>query len=96
MIRIDREQEENSMVLERNAETNTKNENYSVEELENALTDIFDSTDLFTDSQVEEMDAIMAVLTKKNPLPHGYTAEESWKVFKERYSEELSRLGLKF
>ncbi len=96
MICIDKEQEENSMDMEKNAETKSKYENYSVEELENALTDIFDSTDLFTDSQVEEMDAIMAVLTKKNPLPHRYTAEESWKVFKERYSEELSRLGIQF
>ena len=83
------------MSKDKDTEIRSKYDDYSVEELKAALNAIFDSTDEFSDSQVEEMDKIMAVLTKKNPLPHRYTAEESWKIFQETYSEELSRIGIR-
>ena len=79
----------------KDAEIQSRYEDYSVEELREALNAIFDSTDDYSDSDVEQMDAIMAVLNKKNPLPRRYTAEESWKHFQENYREELSRLGVR-
>ena len=83
------------MSKDKDTEIRSKYDDYSVDEPKAALNAIFDSTDEFSDSQVEEMDKIMAVLTKKNPLPHRYTAEESWKIFQETYSEELSRIGIR-
>ena len=83
------------MSKDKDTEIKSKYDDYSVEELKAALNAIFDSSDEFSDSQVEEMDKIMAVLTKKNPLPQRYTAEESWKIFQETYSEELSRIGIR-
>ena len=83
------------MPNEKDAEIKSRYEDYSVEELRAALDSIFDSTDEFSDSDVEQMDEIMAVLDKKNPLSQRYTAEESWKHFQENYREELSRLGVR-
>lgn len=83
------------MSKDKDTEIRSKYDDYSVDELKAALNAIFDSTDEFSDSQVEEMERIMAVLTKKNPLPHRYTAEASWKIFQETYSEELSRIGIR-
>lgn len=83
------------MSIEKDAEIKSRYEDYSVEELKEALNAIFDSTDEFSDSDVEQMDEIMAVLNRKNPLPRRYTAEESLKHFRENYSEELSRLGVR-
>ncbi|MBO4917671.1 MAG: DUF4367 domain-containing protein [Bacteroidales bacterium] len=81
--------------MNKDTEIQSRYEDYSVEELQEALNAIFDSADDFTDSDVEQMDEIMAVLNRKNPLPQRYTAEESWKHFQENYSEELSRLGVR-
>ncbi len=83
------------MPNEKDAEIKSRYEDYSVEELRAALNVIFDSTDEFSDSDVEKMDEIMAVLDKKDPLTQRYTAEESWKHFQENYREELSRLGVR-
>lgn len=83
------------MPNEKDAEIKSRYEDYSVEELRAALDSIFDSTDEFSDSDVEQMDEIMAVLDKKDPLSQRYTAEESWKHFQENYREELSRLGVR-
>jgi len=83
------------MPNEKDAEIKSRYEDYSVEELRAALDAIFDSTDEFSDSDVEKMDEIMAVLDKKDPLTQRYTAEESWKHFQENYREELSRLGVR-
>ena len=83
------------MSMNKDTEIQSRYEDYSVEELQEALNAIFDSADDFTDSDVEQMDEIMAVLNRKNPLPQRYTAEESWKHFQENYSEELSRLGVR-
>lgn len=84
------------MPNEKDAEIKSRYEDYSVEELRAALDSIFDSTDEFSDSDVEQMDEIMAVLDKKDPLSQRYTAEESWKHFQENYREELSRLGVRY
>lgn len=83
------------MPNEKDAEIKSRYEDYSVKELQAALDSIFDSTDEFSDSDVEQMDEIMAVLDKKDPLSQRYTAEESWKHFQENYREELSRLGVR-
>lgn len=83
------------MPNEKDAEIKSRYEDYSVEELRAALDVIFDSTDEFSDSDVEKMDEIMAVLDKKDPLTQRYTAEESLKHFREYYREELSRLGVR-
>ena len=83
------------MSIEKDTEIKSRYEDYSVEELKEALNAIFDSTDEFSDSDVEQMDEIMAVLNRKNPLPRRYTAEESLKHFLENHSEELSRLGVR-
>lgn len=84
------------MPNEKDAEIKSRYDDYSVEELQAALDSIFDSTDEFSDSDVEKMDEIMAVLDKKDPLSQRYTAEESWKHFQENYREELSRLGVRY
>lgn len=68
-------------------------EKLSVAELKQALNAIFDTREEFSDSDVEQMDKIMAVLDKKNPISQRYTAEESLKHFWENYGEELHRLG---
>jgi hypothetical protein len=83
------------MPNEKDAEIKSRYEDYSVEELRAALDVIFDSTDEFSDSDVEKMDEIMAVLDKKDPLTQRYTAEESLKHFREYYREDLSRLGVR-
>lgn len=83
------------MPNEKDAEIKSRYDDYSVEELRAALDAIFDSTDEFSDSDVEKMDEIIAVLDKKDPLTQRYTAEESLKHFREYYREELSRLGVR-
>ena len=83
------------MSIEKDTEIKSRYEDYSVEELKEALSAIFNSTDEFSDSDVEQMDEIMAVLNRRNPLPRRYSAEESLKHFRENYSEELSRLGVR-
>lgn len=83
------------MPNDKDTEIKSRYEDYSIEELRAALDVIFDSTDEFSDSDVEKMDEIMAVLDKKDPLPQRYTAEESLKNFQENYREELSRLGIR-
>lgn len=82
------------MSTEKDTEIRSRYEDYSVEELQKAFNAIFDSTEEFSDSDVEQMDEIMAVLNRKNPLPQRYTAEEALEHFLEDYSEELSRLGV--
>lgn len=83
------------MSIEKDTEIKSRYEDYSAEELKEALNAIFDSADEFSDADVEQMDEIMAVLNRKNPLPRRYTAEESLKHFLENHSEELSRLGVR-
>ena len=69
-----------------------KYENYSVEELREALNSYYNQTTDFSDEDMEEIGQILTVLQIKNPLPHRYTTEESWAKFQEYYSEELAEI----
>ena len=82
------------MPNDKDAEIKSRYEDYSVEELKEAFQTIFLYTTDYSEADIEEMDKIVAVLKKKNPVPRKYTTEESWKLFQEMHEEELSRLGV--
>ena len=82
------------MSMDKDTEIRSRYEDYSVDQLREALDAIFLYSEEFSDAEIAEMDKIMAVLKKKNPIPHKYTAEESWREFQETYAEELSQLGI--
>ena len=79
---------------DKDAEIKTKYDDFSVEELKEALKNIFLFSGEFSDADIKEMDQIMAVLDRKEPITPMYTAEESLKRFKETYADELSSLGV--
>lgn len=83
------------MQNDKDTEIKTKYDNYSVDELKAALKNYFFFSGEFSDADMEEMNQIMAVLDRKEPISSLYTAEESLKQFKEAYSEELSSLGVR-
>ena len=83
------------MLNDKDAEIKTKYDDYSVDELKEALKNTFFYAGEFSNADMEEMDQIMAALDRKEPLDPLYTAEESLKQFKETYSEELSSLGVR-
>ena len=83
------------MLEDKDAEIKTKYDDFSVDELKAALKNIFFYAGEFSAADMKEMDQIMAVLEKKEPLLQKYTAEESWKRFQETYGEELSSLGVR-
>ena len=78
----------------KDTEIKTIYDDLSVDELKEALKNIFFYAGEFTDADMEEMNKIMTVLERKEPTPPMYTAEESWKRFQETYSDELSALGV--
>lgn len=82
------------MLNDKDAEIKTKYDDLSVDELKEALKNIFFYTGEFSDADMNEMDQIMAALDRKEPISPMYTAEESLKKFQETYSEELSSLGV--
>ena len=65
---------------EKDTEIMTQYEDYSVEELRKALDTIMLYSEL-NDSDVAEMERILAVLRKKAPFPHPHTTEEMWAEF---------------
>ena len=81
----------------------SKYEDYSVEELKNALKTVLGTADPnwdndeyppITDKELAELDEISAILRVKDPLPPPlHTAEESWAIFKAEHAEEFARLG---
>lgn len=83
------------LLNDKDAEIKTKYDDYSVDELKEALKNTFFYAGEFSNADMEEMDQIMAALDRKEPLDPLYTAEESLKQFKETYSEELSSLGVR-
>lgn len=83
------------LLNDKDAEIKTKYDDYSVDELKEALKNTFFYAGEFSNADMEEMDQIMAALDRKEPLDPLYTAEESLKQFKEAYSEELSSLGVR-
>lgn len=82
------------MANDKDTEIRSRYEDYTVEELKEAYQTIFLYSSEYSDADLAEMDEILAVLKKKNPVPRKYTTEESWALFQETYSEELSRLGV--
>ena len=82
------------MTNDKDTEIRSRYEDYSVEELKEAYQTIFLYSSEYSDDDLAEMDEILAILKKKNPVPRKYTTEESWELFQETYSEELSRLGV--
>ena len=82
------------MPNDKDTEIRSRYESYTVEELKEAYQTIFLYSSAYSDADLAEMDEILAVLKKKNPVPRKYTTEESWELFQETYSEELSRLGV--
>ncbi|MBR3431385.1 MAG: DUF4367 domain-containing protein [Clostridia bacterium] len=82
------------MLNDKDTEIKSRYEDYSVEELKEAYQTIFLYSSEYSDDDLAEMDEILAILKKKNPVPRKYTTEESWALFQETYSEELSRLGV--
>ncbi len=83
------------LLNDKDAEIKTKYDDFSVDELKEALKNIFFYAGEFSDADMKEMDQIMAALDRKEPITPLYTAEESWKKFKETYGEELSSLGVR-
>ena len=82
------------MTNDKDTEIRSRYEDYTVEELKEAYQTIFLYSSKYSEADLAEMDEIISVLKKKNPVPRKYTTEESWKLFQETYSEELSRLGV--
>ena len=79
---------------EKDTEIMTQYDDYSVEELRKALDTIMLYSEL-NDSDVAEMESILAVLRKKAPFPHPHTAEEMWAEFQADHAEELAALGIR-
>ena len=79
---------------EEDTEIMTQYEDYSVEELRKALDTIMLYSEL-NDSDVAEMERILAVLRKKAPFPHPHTTEEMWAEFQADHAEELAALGIR-
>ena len=82
------------MANDKDTEIRSRYDDYTVEELKEAYQTIFLYSSEYSDADLAEMDEILAVLKKKNPVSRKYTTEESWALFQETYSEELSRLGV--
>jgi hypothetical protein len=68
---------------------------YSVDELKEALKTAMLYSDLNDDAVIEEMDEILAVLRKKAPFPHPHTTEEMWAEFQAEHADELAALGVR-
>ena len=83
------------MQNDKDTEIKTKYDNYSVDELKAALKNYFFFSGEFSEADMEEMNQIMAVLDRKEPISSLYTAEESLMRFQETYDEELSSLGVR-
>ena len=79
---------------EKDTETMTRYDDYTVEELRAALQRVFMFSDL-TDADMDEMDKILSVLREKAPFDHPHTTEEMWKRFASEHAEELASLGIR-
>lgn len=82
------------MPNDKDTEIRSRYESYTVEELKEAYQTIFLYSSEYSDADLAEMDEIIAILKKKNPVPRKYDTAESWELFQKTYSEELSRLGI--
>lgn len=82
------------MFYEKDAEIMSQYENYTVDELKEALKSLFLYSEL-NEQELAEMDEILTVLRKKEPIPHPHTTEEMWAQFQENHAEELANLGIR-
>ena len=82
------------MPEEEDVEIMTPYEDYSVDELKEALKKLFYLSDL-NEADLAEMDRILDLLREKDPLPPGHSVDEMWEEFKTVYmNKELADLGI--
>lgn len=79
---------------EKDTETMTRYDDYTVDELKTMLQRYFLYADL-DDAAVDEMEAILAALRKKAPFPHTHSTAEKWAEFQTEHAEELASLGIR-
>lgn len=82
-------------MLGKDTETMNRFDEYSVDELKEALKTAMLYSDLNDDAVIEEMEEILAVLRKKAPFPHPHTTEEMWAEFQAEHADELAALGVR-
>ena len=82
-------------MLGKDTETMNRFDEYSVDELKEALKTAMLYSDLNDDAVIEEMDEILAVLRKKAPFSHPHTTEEMWAEFQVEHADELAALGVR-
>ena len=79
----------------KDTEIRSKYDDFTVEELKEALKTVFFCSSHITDKELEEMEQIMSVLRRKAPLSDEYSGKELWERFQEVHGEELSSLGIR-
>ena len=79
---------------EKDTETMTHYDDYTVDELKTMLQRYFLYADL-DDAAVDEMEALLAALRKKAPFPHTHSTAEKWAEFQAEHAEELASLGIR-
>lgn len=79
---------------EKDTETMTRYDDFTVDELKTMLQRYFLYADL-DDAAVDEMEAILAALRKKAPFPHTHSTAEKWAEFQAEHAEELASLGIR-
>jgi hypothetical protein len=79
----------------KDTEIRSKYDDFTAEELKEALKTVFFCSSHITDKELEEMEQIMSVLRRKAPLSDEYSGEELWERFQEVHGEELSSLGIR-
>ena len=82
------------MPEEEDVEIMTPYEDYSVDELKEALKKLFYLSDL-NEADVAEMDRILDLLREKDPLPPGRSVDEMWEEFKSVYMQDPEAVGIR-
>lgn len=82
------------MLKEKDTEIMSRYDDYSIDELKEALKTVFLFSELSA-ADVEELNQIMAALREKAPFPHPHTAEEMWAEFKADNAEALANIGIR-
>ena len=82
------------MLDEKDTEIMSRYDDYSIDELKEALKTVFLFSELSA-ADVEELNQIMAALREKAPFPHPHTAEEMWAEFKADNAEALANIGIR-
>lgn len=82
------------MLKEKDTEIMSRYDDYSIDELKEALKTVFLFSELSA-ADLEELNQIMAALREKAPFPHPHTAEEMWAEFKADNAEALANIGIR-